>query len=196
MTFIRPEAALYPMVHKWLQSDFKSSPAVEASAANLVVFTDDVSEQATQTGGLWSQPDLAAAVFSKATYVPRWTADLYSFEVKTGDGISQTSVYEAFAHTRFVNFSYLIWQVLPDLRPVDLRIIALCESYGLGAVTTISPDDPTSYRIHLTARRKETPPFAFDQFVRERFKPQVKRAIEDWLSSNGWASQTVEDGRF
>jgi hypothetical protein len=196
LPFVRPESALYPLVHRWLQADFKASEAMRAEARNAVTFTDNIAEQGTRHGGLWSQPDLAAVVYAKARYLPHWTADLYSFEVKTGDGIGQEAVYEAFAHTRFVNFSYLVWQVPIAQRDIDNRVLDLCQKFGLGALITPEPDDPRSYRVVHTPLRRETPPSTFDQFISERFSEQTKRAIQGWLSAAGWAQDGRQDGRY
>jgi len=190
---IRSEEELYPLVRQWLESEFLSSGAVETHAKNRQIFTEDVSQQADGSGGLWSRPDLAAAVYSRARYVPSWAADLYSFEVKTRSGVTQSSVYEAFAHTRFVNYSYLVWQGNSPDATRKSGILELCSQFGLGAITMSDPGKLSSYSVEVVAARREITPSTFDAFIRERFSEQKKAAIRDWLAVNGWARTDSDD---
>jgi hypothetical protein len=68
-----------------------------------------VADVAAPSGGTWTQPDVAAAV-RRHKFAPSARVDILSFEVKTHRGASLVSVYEALAHARFVNFSYLVWK--------------------------------------------------------------------------------------
>lgn len=185
-TEIRPEKALYPHFRRWIDASFPQSEALKTDANRSVVFSEDVSKQGVEHGGLWSRPDLAAAVFAKGKYKPDWSALLYSFEVKTYSGLESSAVYEAFAHTRYVNYSYLCWQSPDALDEKSRRIIALCKEYGLGVVTCSNPKSLNSFQVRISAKYQEIDTQDFDDFIEQRFGTGIKRAISQWLSANGW----------
>ena len=58
-------------------------------------------------GGRWTHPDFVAAGFKSLPYIHGNQIDLFSFEIKRG-WADATSVYEAVAHKRFVNYAYLL----------------------------------------------------------------------------------------
>ena len=58
-------------------------------------------------GGRWTNPDFVAAGFRSLPYIHGNQIDLFSFEIKRG-WADATSVYEAVAHQRFVNYAYLL----------------------------------------------------------------------------------------
>lgn len=186
MPLVSPESALYPMVLRWVDTQLIASGLIEGRAQSTVVFSANVSQQAAGDGGLWSRPDLAAVVYTPARFLPSWQAELYSFEVKTFDGIGQAAVYEAFSHTRFANYSLLVWQDGPALSRNSELVIDLCRQYGVGALTASDPRIPHSYEVQVKPQYFVVSPTGFDSFVIERFPAAKRREIENWLAGNGW----------
>jgi len=130
-------------------------------------------------------------VYSRPRFIPIWSAALYTFEIKTYDGISESSVYEAVAHRRYSNFSTLVWQASRDDTKVS-RIVELCSQFGVGAVTAEDPSDPYGYILHTTAKKSEIEPSVVDEFVDHRFPKSTRIRIEDWLDQLGWQSTPRE----
>lgn len=191
MEIIKPERKLYPHVWAWLNSQFSHSPLVPDKLGRYQVFTSDTSQAPAVEGGYWSRTDLAAMLYSRARFIPVWSASLYTFEVKTSDGISEASVYEAIAHRRYANYSVLVWQSVPT-DPKNTTIIELCRHFGIGAVTVEVPSDPNNYFIHTPAERSEIDPFVIDQFVDRRFPREARMNIEKWLEEMGWKQSPRE----
>jgi hypothetical protein len=183
---VTPESALYPMVLRWIDTQLIASELIMGRTQSTVVFSADVSQQSAIEGGLWSRPDLAAVVYTPARFLPSWQPELYSFEVKTQNGINQAAVYEAFSHTRFVNYSILVWEDCPDLSNNSEMVIELCRQYGIGALTASDPRIPHSYTVHTKPQHFGISPTAFDNFVNERFPASKRDEIERWLAENGW----------
>lgn len=183
---VTSESALYPMVLAWVDTQLIASNLIAGRTQATVIFSANVSQQASQDGGLWSRPDLAAVVYTPASFLPNWQAQLFSFEVKTSSGIGQAAVYEAFSHTRFANYSILVWQDALEPSKNTEMVIDLCSQYGVGALTTANPTDPNSYKVRVKPQHFDISPTGFDSFVIERFPESKRREIQNWLASNGW----------
>lgn len=192
MEVIQPEKKLYPLVMNWVNSEFMVSGAMPGLTPRSQLFAANVSNVPHEGGGLWSRPDLAALVFTRAKFVPSWNTALCSFEVKTADGVSQASVYEAFAHTRFANYSFLIWQGDPASSSVD-RLVALCKEFGVGAIVTPAPAIPHSYKVLCAASPTDVDAATVDLFTSQRFSEGDQRRILKWLGSNGWETQAERE---
>jgi len=195
-TEVRPEAALYKPFNLWINAGFPRSGAMQSNPDHSMLFSEDVSQRGVEAGGLWSRPDLAAVVYSRGKYRPEWTAHLYSFELKTHSGLNVSAVYEAFAHTRYVNFSYLCWQTPDPENAQSKSIIDLCSEYGVGAITCFDPAKLSSFKVHLKANHSVTTTTDFDSFVSRRFRPETQIRISDWLASNGWRFPSENEGQL
>lgn len=187
MEIVSQESSLYPLVLRWLRSDFRHSTLVANLGEHLQAFSADVSTKSGDTRGLWSRPDLATVVFSRGKYVPTWHSALFSFEVKTAAGIGEAAVYEAFSHTRFAHYSVLVWQASESC-PKSEKIIQLCGEYGIGAVTTEAPNVSNSYTVRASPIRTDVSLFSVDRFIEQRFGKFERQSIASWLRANGWTS--------
>lgn len=99
-------------------------------------------------------------------------------------GCQLQSVHEALAHTRFVNFSYLVWNrpqcICQDREFFDL-IEENCRSYGVGLITAHNPNNLGTYRIRLKAERKPISADAIDEFICTRFNAVQQGLVIDAL---------------
>lgn len=180
------------MVAKWLNTQFTRSGALIDVSDQTQIFVSDISQQGIDEGGLWSRPDLAVVAYTRSKFIPSWHTSIYSFEVKTADGIDQSSVYEAFAHTRYVNYSYLVWQSPRSLSESGRRIVALCREFSIGAITAENPDDPYCYEVWCEAKRVNIDAPLGDSFITQRLPKGDKEQILNWLQRNGWTSDIIE----
>jgi hypothetical protein len=186
MNCIEPEAALYPMVLRWLNKEFRTSDAFIDGTSAAALFCADISQKAADEGGHWSRPDLAAIAYNRGVFTPKWDASIYSFEIKRHHGVDEAAVYEAMAHKRFAHFSYLLWQdrEMPDAK--SWRIVDLCRDVGVGAITVEAPNDENTYRLRAKPVRQGVSLAASDGFIAQRFPEDEKRRLLSWLSSTGW----------
>lgn len=187
MKLASTESDLYPPILRWLNGGFKRSNAYLSRSRTAMLFASNVSTAGVPDGGRWSRPDLAVISYEKARFIPAWAASIYSFEVKTYANINDDAVYEAFAHTRFVNYSYLIWQEELSLSAQSTRIVSLCSEYGIGAITFEDPLDNDTYKVRGAPKRYSLSASEFDHFVANRLKDQERASIESWLASQGWS---------
>ena len=194
MTSIRREIELYPYLKAWLLQDFKNSEPLRAYGRSVEIFVEDVSTAAGGPGGLWSQPDVAAVVYHRGRYVPAWHAELFSFEVKTSAGMNRSAVFEAFGHTRFVNYSFVFWPTRASDANPDL--LNLCEEIGVGVLIASDPMDLQTYQIMKSPRRFPSAPQDVDRFIMERFSDERKAAIEAWLDGRGWPKKAASEGQL
>ncbi len=185
MRTIKPERGLYPLVLNWLNSQFSSSALISSKSTTHQLFSSDTSQVAARDGGFWSRPDLAAMLYSRPRFVPQWSSALFTFEVKTAEGIAEASVYEAMAHRRYANYSVLVWQSEPKTARTD-RIVELCKEFGIGAVTAEDPANAHDYVVHVPAAKSEVDASVVDEFVDRRFPRNTRINIENWLAELGW----------
>lgn len=185
------EQDLYPFLSAWLLMELKSSKLLEQAGQSYQVFVQDVSYASADPGGLWSRPDLAAVVYRRGRFVPNWQTELFSFEVKTTNGLNDMAVYEAFAHTRFAHYTYLFWPVGDD--PADPKIVGLCKEFGIGILTARDPIDLQSYNMVLKAQRRDIDASLVDSFIAQRFTPDSQAAIESWLHGQGWRREVTSE---
>jgi len=184
------EAELYPLVLRWL----KQARPFQELGGNYPVsvegFADDTSSATADTGGLWSRPDIACLVLGKGHYSPYWITDLFSFEIKTAVGLNQSAVFEALGHSRFANYSYLLWPGPEDLSLKEEAIVALAAEFGVGTVTTSDPAKASSYRVRHASQRRDIESKRIDQFVSDRFSQSTRSQIDGWLRNTGWLNGT------
>lgn len=136
---------------------------------------------------------MATIAYRRGIYTPSWEASLYSFEVKCYSTVNQAAVYEAVAHTRFVHYSYLLWQEEDMPSAERWQIVDLCREFGVGAITTTIPSDINTYRLRAKPKRNQITVSEIDNFMRERFPSVDKVRIKEWLSKRGW--KQLEEGQ-
>lgn len=173
--------------------DFRTSDALVDGDLSSTLFSADISRQEANIGGHWSRPDMATIAYRRGIYTPSWEASLYSFEVKCYSTVNQAAVYEAVAHTRFVHYSYLLWQEEDMPSAERWQIVDLCREFGVGAITTTIPSDINTYRLRAKPKRNQITVSEIDNFMRERFPSVDKVRIKEWLSKRGW--KQLEEGQ-
>jgi hypothetical protein len=134
--------------------------------------------------GLWTRPDLAAALVTRYTYAPTPQLDLYGFELKMPGGCTVYAVHEALAHTAFVNFAYLV-VLLPDPARSERenlsRMIEQAQKHGVGIIIVKDPADDEAYETVLAAERHSPKLKRIDDFITQRFDRANKLALRTWI---------------
>lgn len=183
---VKPERDLYPLVMRWLNMGFATSDALINVGQRPTLFSADISQKKANIGGHWSRPDLATIAYRRGVFTPSWEASIYSFEVKCYSTVDQAAVYEAVAHTRFVHYSYLLWQEEDMPSSEKWRIVDLCREFGVGAITAFDPSDVNTYKLRAAPKRNQITISETDSFIRERFPLELQNKIKEWLGKNGW----------
>ena len=184
------ERDLYAPASRFLYVSFLLKLRANSAHENLQLFASDTSSVPHADGGQWTRPDLAALVLAKGQFVPHWRADLHTFEVKTAKGLSETAVHEANAHGRFANYAWLVFHASgkAEIKEDGLarKVMRLAAHLGVGVIHFVSAENPHTWEISVWPRRTGTDLATTDNFVRERFSPEVKEQILRNLKSHGW----------
>lgn len=180
---IEQEVKLYRLLSQFLHGDFHVIH--KPKYGNFFLEIAQTHAIAVPGGGTWTQPDLAAVGISRSKFATTAELQLFGFEVKTMQGCCLQSVHEALAHTRFVNFSYLVWNrpacICLD-REFYLMIKANCAAYGVGLITIHDPNNLSTFEIRLRPQRKLIDADVIDEFIVTRFNEVEKERISDALA--------------
>jgi hypothetical protein len=177
------ESDLYQPLVDFLHSDFYTGQ--RPKHGNLRLIAQVVADIPAPTGGTWTQPDVAAVAVSRRKFAATARIDILSFEVKTHAGANLVAVYEALAHARFVNLSYLVWNrpaCICNDRPKYDAIAGACEIHGVGLVTVHNPGDRQTYAVRVAPSRSSVSEDALDEFVISRFSAGNQALITNALS--------------
>jgi hypothetical protein len=111
--------------------------------------------------------------------LPR-SLELYGFELKPELRCDVRAVHEAFAHTRFVHYAYLVWHLpAQSSRRTNLGAIREYSSeLGVGLIVLEQPDLIDTYSILVDPVRKTPAPEAIDAFIANRFSKEDCASIE------------------
>lgn len=167
---MRQERDLYQPLGQFLHQGFHELHKPKFGSLYLEVANTHAA--AAPDGGTWTRPDLAAVSISRSRFATTADLQLFGFEVKAMSGCRLQSVHEALAHTRFVNFSYLVWNrpacICQD-RDFYTMVTENCAAYGVGLITIHDPQNLNTYEIRLRASRKYIDADVIDEFITTRF---------------------------
>ncbi len=174
----RSESDLYQPLVDFLHSGFYSDQ--RPTHGNLRIVAEAIADRPAPGGGRWTRPDVAAVAVRRFKFATSAGIDILSFEVKTYRGASVISVYEALAHARFVNCSYLVWNrpaCICDDRENYEAIADACGAQGIGLISVHNPNDLATYQIRMTPKRAPIADDALDDFVTSRFSEASQERI-------------------
>jgi hypothetical protein len=176
------ESDLYRPLVNYLDSGFYTDQ--RPKHGNLRLIAQVVADVPAPAGGMWTQPDVAAVAVGRHKFAPSARIDILSFEVKTHRGANLAAVYEALAHARFVNLSYLVWNrpacVCSDREKYE-AIATACSTYGVGLISVHNAADLMTYEIRVPPKRSSVSDDALDEFVISRFSDANQTLISGAL---------------
>ncbi len=139
------------------------------------------------TGGTWTRPDIVVAALRVFPHVPSKFFDLITFELKSLDGISVTSVFEALSHRRAATQAY-VWLHCPpeeahkeDISIVLERIIDECRRHGVGLIVASDPAEYSSWDVQLRAVRVEPDPEFLNEFIAQQLSALARDELAQWF---------------
>jgi len=131
-----------------------------------------------ETGGRWTRPDLAVISLNKFQYLPGSYLDVWTFEVKTIDGIDVTAVYEALAHGRAATRAYVLVKVPEELSDDQKERLETVEAeaarHKIGVYRIVDPADFSTWEETVEASRLATDPESLNEFIGNQFSPDVQ----------------------
>jgi hypothetical protein len=136
-------------------------------------------------GGQWTKPDIVVA--SVRRYLSRAAPELslHGFELKTREGFHASSLYQAFAHTRFFHYAYVVVNYPDDetwrIQVGEVR--GLAEELGVGLIRMDRAHRESSVDVIVLARQQHPEPHRVDHFIEERM-PDLAKWVRDRLRSS------------
>lgn len=133
------EAALYPILGKWLKSQKIYSLRIDEKRSR---------NTKGQNGNQWLHPDLVGLQDIGDGLAPpvrdsmKVRRNLYSFEVKkelTTSNVRQ-SFFQCVSNSSWANFAYLVANKIEEAAQQELRL--LCNSFGVGVIRISAPEEP------------------------------------------------------
>ncbi|MBM4036380.1 MAG: hypothetical protein FJ291_31985 [Planctomycetes bacterium] len=131
------------------------------------------------TGGKWTQPDLALVAVRAYTYTPGRHLEVLTFEVKPDGEFDVAGVFETASHSVFSHKSYLAIHC-PNGRPDDQdfeRLELLCGRFGVGLLIFSDVKAVDTYEELLEPERKTPDPTNVDQFLDSQLTEPNKRDL-------------------
>ena len=114
-------------------------------------------------GGRWTNPDFVAAGFKSLPYIHGNQIDLFSFEIKR-TWADATSVYEAVAHKRFVNYAYLLLAE-PDKNIDYSSLEDIAYRQGIGLISAKDTKYYDTWEELVSPKRNIPDPFDMNHFI-------------------------------
>jgi hypothetical protein len=175
-----PERDLYPAVERFLNIQF--APTLKPKLGTHLPLVAETSQAGATGAGVWSRPDLALVNIWRQKYHPTQNLDLYGFEVKKNDACDVSSVYETLAHSRMVNFAYLVWNYGGEITSARFQKIAKsCQDLGLGLISFSDQNNGDTFNIHLAAKRASPSEDAVAEFIETRFEEDQRDRLMRWI---------------
>jgi hypothetical protein len=135
-----------------------------------------------ETGGRWSRPDLAVISLNKFQYLPGLSLEVWTFEVKTLEGLDVTAVYEALAHGRSATRAYVLVKVREKMTGDESsRLEAVQEEaarHGIGLITMLEADDFTTWEEIVEPSRLDAAPERLNDFISTQFSIDNRSALQ------------------
>lgn len=135
------------------------------------------------TGGTWTRPDIVVAALRVFPFLPGKFFDLITFEIKPSWALNVTAIYEALAHRRAANQSYL-WLHSTDLEADSENLDRLTEEaerHGIGLIVATDPADYNSWDLRVAPSRVEPDPEALNEFIALQISDGAKDELAAWV---------------
>jgi hypothetical protein len=176
-----PESQLYAPILDTIKSAW-----VQDYRADLHYAEVTAHKGRKDTGGKWTRPDITLATYNSYLFVPGKHFDVTTFEVKKHDALDVTVVYEALAHHRAANYSYVLIHVPDELRDaLDETLQELSNEagrHGIGFVVLSDPHNYETWEVWEEAERHDPDPADLSDFL-ARMSAGFKAELTKWFQS-------------
>jgi hypothetical protein len=108
--------------------------------------------------------------------------ELFGFELKPAKRGSVIGAHEAFAHTRYVHYSYLVWHVPDkDNSSAFATVHAECARLGVGLVHFADPSNFRTWSRDIEPQKQSPDLFSVDTFIDDRFDKSETVQLKAWM---------------
>ncbi len=177
----RAESSLYAPLADVLQAKWSKELKFEQFIVQVTAM-----QGRRDTGGTWTRPDIVVVNVANYLNLPGKFVDVITFEVKTGDGLDITGVYEALSHLRAGTRAYLIASMSEeerkDKRELVQSISEEASRHGVGFI--IAPEDVNNYsewEFLVEASQEQGVPSRIDDFLETQLTDENKKKLRKYV---------------
>ena len=183
----RLEVSLEEGVHAYLSAHFCHDIASPFRGQDFVVAN---TARGGERAGRWTRPDLTLVAIQKFRFPPSIGVELFGFEIKRDMHADISSVFEAVAHTRFVHYAYVVWQVLDGSENYKIAkdIETSCLHHGIGLITFSDALVASSYAVRATPVRQSPHPWDVDEYLTKRLQQPDRDVLLRKVNTMGAAN--------
>ena len=152
------EHYIYPLLKKTLYEWAKEEQGYTEDRDILLAKTTH-----QKKGGRWTHPDFVLGGFKILPYIHGNQIDLFSFEIKR-KWADATSVYEAVAHYRLVNYAYLL-VAEPDENIDYVTLQNIAHEQKIGLIIAGDPKNIDTWDERVSPERNNPEPSILNNFI-------------------------------
>ena len=172
------ERELYAPLHDTFRSQWCKDRNYDDAEAVITAY------QVRRARGVWSCPDITIVGMKCHKNIARADVEYITVEVKTPQNVSTTALYEALAHRRAANRSYLL--ICGRHEPKNQELEELVETARMIGVGLILADDARDYDTWdtvLEAPRHDPDPAWLDEFVATQLPDEIRHKIRQFFEN-------------
>ena len=142
------------------------------------------------TGGTWTQPDVAILAVRQSELSNANHLEVITFEIKTGNSISVTGVFEALSHREFAHRSFVVYhckeaEFSEGNDRENGRILELAQRHGVGVIVADnakSCEDVERLNVRVRAEYRNPRPEMWEDFISKGFRNRDEE-IRGWFTN-------------
>jgi hypothetical protein len=140
--------------------------------------------QGKKRTGVWSRPDITILGMKCYNNIARADVEYITVEVKTPQNISTAALYEALAHRRAANRSYLLICGRHEPKSQELEeLVETARMIGVGLILADDARDYDTWDTVLEAPRHDPDPAWLDEFVATQLPDEIRHKIRQFFEN-------------
>jgi len=140
--------------------------------------------QGKKRTGVWSRPDITILGMKCYKNIARADVEYITVEVKTPQNISTAALYEALAHRRAANRSYLLICGRHEPKSQELEeLVETARMIGVGLILADDARDYDTWDTVLEAPRHDPDPAWLDEFVATQLPDEIRHKIRHFFEN-------------
>lgn len=179
-TYRSDEAQLYEPLCKVLSTDWVREMRIEP---DQIHFELTARQGKKATGGTWTRPDITAVSVRTFPHLPNKYLDVWTFEVKSAEGLDVTAIFETAAHASRATRSYALLAVSESLDGRAEETVDRCEREAarlrVGLITFTDASDFETWETKAEAPRIDTDPESLEEFI-GHLSDEARKRLQRW----------------
>ena len=116
----------------------------------------------------WIHPDAVLSAFPRRKRSRTAPPDLHSFEIERAGGFKMDSIFQAFVQGRGSDYSWVVFSASDVAKPDYFdRALWAANYVGVGLISYGKPGSWTTWKLHLSAKRRSSKKTERDEFCEE-----------------------------